>query len=230
MVLHLSKEQELFVRKLIVQDPCQVDGLAAVLWDSISYTGLNDASNLFGIHFTKGPNAEVIVWEKDSSIKLPRQAFLEVLELTANYTLRDAVNKNKDVSKLRRALKNLREEISHLKSFGDSLQYCFATENSFDNADESIKAIEGSRFAWLEGLKDISEDHHVSTRRTEMPAKPQPLRGVEGALVGRTPYQTGKDGLFSTTIKSKLKAINIFRTILGKEDCTEEDVTLPEHM
>jgi len=227
MVLHLSKEQELFVKKLIVQDPCHVDGLAAVLWDSISYTGLNDDSNSFGIHFTKGPKAEVMLWEKDSSIKLPRQAFLEALELTANYTLRDAVNKNMDVSKLRRALKHLTEEISHLKSFGDSLQYCLATENSFENADESIKAIEGSRFAWLEGLKDISEDH--STRRAEMPAKPQPLRGVEGALVGRTPYQTGKNGLFSTTIKSKLKAINIFRTILGKEDCTEEDVALSEH-
>jgi len=228
MVLHLSKEQELFVRQLIVQEPCQVDGLAAVLWDSISYTGLSDDNNSFGIHFTKGPKAEVVLWEKDSSIKLPRQAFLEVLELTANHTLRDAVSKNIDVSKLRRALKHLREEITRLKSFGDSLQYCFATENLFENADESIKAIEGSRFAWLEGLRDHSEDVHTITRKPEMTVKPQPLRGVEGALVGRTPYQTGKDGLFSTTIKSKLKAINIFRSILGNEDCTEEDVSPPE--
>ena len=212
MNLNLSDEQELFVRSLLQQDPCHVDSLATVIWDSLSYTGINDVHNSFGIYFTIQTRPEVILWESDISIKLPRQAFLEILELAAEYTLKSTIDK--DVSRLRRALKYLKEEIAHLKNFGDSLQYYCATENLLEDAEESIEAIEGTRFAWLEGLQDMPT--HIKT----------PIPEASPSAEGKTPYQVGKDGTFSThsnRIKSKLKAINIFRTVLGVEDHTEEE-------
>ena len=219
MNLNLSDEQELLVRSLLQQDPCHVDSLATVIWDSLSYTGINDVYNSFGIYFTKQSEArsEVILWESDISIKLPRQAFLEVLELAAEFTLKSTINK--DVSRLRRALKYLKEEIAHLKNYGDSLQYYCATENLLEDAEESIEAIEGTRFAWLEGLQDVPT-HNVKTTSSLVPEV------STSAEECKTPYQVGKDGAFSAysnRIRSKLKAINIFRTVLGVEDHTEEE-------
>lgn len=221
MNLNLSDEQELVVRSLLQQDPCHVDSLATVIWDSLSYTGINDVYNSFGIYFTRQSEArpEVILWESDISIKLPRQAFLEVLELAAEYTLKSTIDK--DVGRLRRALKYLKEEIAHLKNYGDSLQYYCATENLLEDAEESIEAIEGTRFAWLEGLQDVST-HDVKTSSLPVP-KVSP--SAEESKT-RSPYQVGKDGAFSAysnRIRSKLKAINIFRTVLGVEDHTEEE-------
>ena len=216
MNLNLSNEQELFVRSLLQQDPCHVDSLATVIWDSLSYTGINDTYNSFGIYFTRQTRPEVILWESDISIKLPRQAFLEVLELAGEYTLKSTIDK--DVSRLRRALKYLKEEIGHLKNFGDSLQYYCATENLLEDGEESIEAIEGTRFAWLEGLQD------VPTQNIKITSLPMPE--VSQSAEDKTPYQVGKDGAFSAysnRIRSKLKAINIFRTVLGVEDHTEEE-------
>lgn len=215
MNLNLSVKQELFVRSLLQQDPCHVDSLAAVIWDSLSYTGINDVHNSFGIYFTKQARPEVVLWDSDISVKLPRQAFLEVLELAGEYTLKGTIDK--DSSRLRRALKYLKEEIAHLRNIGDSLQYYYATEDSLDDAEESIQAIEGMRFAWLEGLQD------TPTQNTN-------AEGSTSAKV-KTPYQVGKDGAFSAysnRIKSKLKVINIFRTVLGVEDLTVEEVTVED--
>lgn len=218
MNLNLSDEQELLVRSLLQQDPCHVDSLATVIWDSLSYTGINDVYNSFGIYFTQSEaRPEVILWESDFSIKLPRQAFLEVLELAAEYTLKNTIDK--DVSRLRRALKYLKEEIAHLTNYGDSLQYYCATENLLEDAEESIEAIEGTRFAWLEGLQDVPT---CNVKTTSLLVPEVSLSAEEG----KTPYQVGKDGAFSAysnRIRSKLKAINIFRTVLGVEDHTEEE-------
>ena len=211
MNLNLSEEQELIVKNLLQHDPCQVDSLATVIWDSLSYIGINDVNNSFGIYFTKQATPEVVLWEFDSSVKLPRRAFLEVLELAAEYTLE--ATSNQDISRLKRALKNLKQEIAHLKSFGESLQYYYTTDDSFEDAQESIEAIEGTRFAWLEGLQDTSMDN-VKTLSS-------------GGLEGKTAYQAGKDGAFasySNQIRSKLKAFNVFRTILGTQDHTEEEM------
>ena len=216
MNLNLSEEQELFIRSLLQEDPCHVESLATVIWDSLSYTGINDVYNSFGIYFTKQEKPEVVLWESDISVKLPRLVFLKVLELAGEYTLNDTINK--DVSRLRRALKYLKQEIAYLKNNGDSQQCYYATENSFEDAQESIEAIEGTRFAWLEGLQD-----------TPPHTKPQGSSGIQEGLAdteGKTPYQVGKDGAFSAysnRIRSKLKAINIFRTTLGAEDHTEEE-------
>lgn len=213
MNLNLSEEQELIVKNLLQHNPCQVDSLATVMWDSLSYTGINDVNNSFGIYFTRQATPEVVLWEFDSSVKLPRRAFLEVLELVAEYTLKAA--SNEDVSRLMRALKHLKEEIARLKSFGESLQYYYATDDSFEDAKESIKAIEGTRFAWLEGLQDTFTDN----------VKMSSTSG--GSIEGKTAYQAGKDGAFATYsnhIKSKLKAFNIFQTILGVQDHTEEEM------
>lgn len=209
MNLNLSKEQELFVRALLQQEPFNVDSLATVIWDSLSYTGVNDVYNSFGIYFTKQARPEVVLWESDISVKLPRQAFLEVLELASEYTLQDTTNE--DVSRLQRALKYLKAEISRLKNFGDSLQYYCATELSFEDAQESVEAIQGTRFAWLEGLQDT-------------PTHTKPYGPSEAD--DKSPYEVGKDGAFSAhsnRIKSKLKAINIFHTILKVGDHTEEE-------
>lgn len=211
MNLSLSVEQELLVRSLIQQDPCQVNSLATVIWDSLSYTGINDVYNSFGIYFTKQATPKVVLWDCDISVKLPRQAFLEILELAAEYTL-TSCTVDDDVTRLRRALKYLKKEIAYLKNIGDSLQYYYATENSLEDTEELIEDIEGMRFSWLEGLQD-TPSHSI---------KPTGSTNVEN----KTPYQAGKDGAFSPhcdRIKSKLKAINMFQTILGVEDVTEED-------
>lgn len=219
MNLSLSVEQELLVRSILQQDPCQVNSLATVIWDSLSYTGINDVYNSFGICFTKQARPKVVLWNCDISVKLPRQAFLEVLELAAEYTLKGTADE--DVTRLSRALKYLKKEIAYLKNIGDSLQYYYATENSFDDdAEEPTEAIEGMRFSWLEGLQDTP------------PPQDMTPSGSTNMAADRTAYQTGKDGAFSThseRIKSKLKAINIFRTILGVEDVTEEDHDEEEH-
>ena len=210
MNLSLSVEQELLVRSLLQQDPCQVNSLATVIWDSLSYTGINDVYNSFGICFTKQARPKVVLWNCDISVKLPRQAFLEVLELAAEYTLKGTADE--DATRLSRALKYLKKEIAYLKNIGDSLQYYYATESSFDDAEEPIEAIEGMRFSWLEGLQDTPSQNMTPNEITK--------------AENRTPYQAGKDGAFSPhceRIKSKLKAINVFRTILGVEDVTEED-------
>ena len=217
MNLNLSVEQELFIKSLLQQDPCHVDSLATVIWDSLSYTGINDVYNSFGICFTRQTKPEVILWESDISIKLPRQAFLEVLELAAEFTLKVATN-SEDARRLKRALKYLKVEISHLKNFGDSLQYYYATENLLEDSEESIEAIEGTRFAWLEGLQDMPT-HSIKPNSLPMIAEEPPN------TESKTPYQVGKDGAFSTysnRIKSKLKAISIFHT-MKVEDHTEED-------
>lgn len=212
MNLNLSEEQELFVRNLLQQDPCHVDSLAMVIWDSLSYTGVHDVNNSFGIHFTRQARPEVILWEFDDSVKLPRRAFLEVLELAAEHTLNSTTNK--DISRLKRALKYLKREISHLKSYGDSLQYYYATEYSLDeDAGESVEAIDGTRFAWLEGLQDTP----TQNSKTNLSSKES--LGAEGKM----PYQAGIFAAYSNRIKPKLKAFNIFRTILGVEDHTEEE-------
>lgn len=212
MNLNLSVEQELFIRSLLQQDPCHVNSLASVIWDSLSYTGINDVHNSFGIYFTKQAKPEVVLWESDTSIKLPRQAFLEVLELATEYTLKGTPI-DKDVTRLTRALKHLKLEIAHLKNFGDSLQYYCATESLMEDAEESINAIKGTRFTWLEGLQDTPTD--ITTGLS-------PITIAEG----KTPYQVGKDGAFSTysnRIRSKLKVLNVFRTILAVDDEIIED-------
>ena len=209
MNLSLSVEQELLVRSLLVHDPCHIDSLATVIWDSLSYTGINDVQNSFGIYFTREERPKVVLWDSDISVKLPRQAFLEVLDLAAEYTLKETTDK--DVSRLRRAIKYLKKEIACLKNFGDPLPCHYTTENLYEDAEESIEATEGMRFAWLEGLQDT------------------PTQNTKAG--GKTPYQIGKDGAFSAhsdRIKSKLKAFNVFRTVLGVEDYTVEDYTEEE--
>ena len=216
MNLNLSVEQELFIKSLLQQDPCHVDSLATVIWDSLSYTGINDVYNSFGICFTRQTKPEVILWESDISIKLPRQAFLEVLELASECTLKVATND--DVSRLKRALKYLKIEIAYLKNFGDSLQYYYATENLLEDGEESIEAIEGTRFAWLEGLQDMPTHNNKPNSLSMITEEPLNTEN-------KTPYQVGKDGAFSTysnRIKSKLKAISIFHT-MRVEDHTEEE-------
>lgn len=219
-----SKEQKALKPHLQGIEPAS---LAAIIWDSINFVGVDDDIEKLGIHFVNGTDfeesgqARVIFWDDSRASELPRRVFLEILlmvgqqlvnEYESNYDLETATDLGTAVNKLQLALLSLHETIDGLSSEEGAKAYRERVDSGAgltdypisDNVIEKIRTRRGS-YMWTNG----EPENDATTNRRQS-------KGIEG-VIDRLPelrrrYDKTVGGSSKLDrVKNKIKILTLFQ-------------------
>lgn len=168
--------------------------LAAIIWDTINFIGVDDDMEKLGIHFVSGTELEdqgqarVVFWDDIGATNLPRKVFLEILlmvgeqlmrEYESNYDLERTTDLGTAVNKLKVALMSLQETLDVLsgeegaKIYRERLDNGVNTSNGpiSDDLIDKIRSRRGS-YMWTNGEP---ESQSINTKRRQS-------KGIEGVF------------------------------------------------
>ena len=218
--------------------------LAAIIWDSINYVGVDDDTEKIGIHFTNGTEfedsgqARVIFWDDIGATDLPRKVFLEILlmmgeqivnEYESNYDLERATDIGTAVNKLQLALVSLHETIGGLsqeegaKTYRDRIDSgaSLPGDQISDNLIEEIRTRRGS-YMWTNGEQG----------RESMNVKRRQSKGIEGVIDRLPELRRRYDKTVGGTskldrVRKKIKILTMFQKgSIAPTAILEEDESL----
>lgn len=220
--------------------------LAAIIWDSINFIGVDDDIGKLGIHFVSGTEfedqgqARVIFWDDVGATDLPRKVFLEILlmvgykllmEYENNYDLERTTDLGTAVNKLQVALVSLQETIDGLSGEESARTYRERLDSGVNTSDgpisdnliEEIRTRRGSCM-WTNGEP---ESQSINTKRRQS-------KGIEG-VIDRLPelrrrYDKAVGGSDKPLdrVRNKIKILTMFQKVsVSPSTILEEDEGAP---
>ena len=216
--------------------------LAAIIWDSINFIGVDDDMEKLGIHFVSGTELEdqgqarVIFWDDVGVTDLPRKVFLEILlmigeqlmkEYESNYDLERTTDLGTAVNKLQVALVSLQETLDVLsgeegaKTYRERLDSGANTNNGSisNNLIEEIRSRRGS-YMWTNG-EPVSQSINTKHRQS---------KGIEGVFDRLPELRRRYDKIVGGSdkpldrVRNKIKILTLFQKgIVAPTSILEED-------
>ena len=200
--------------------------IADVIWDAITDIGFDDVSEGVGVFFGREEGegnvqqddslTSVIFWDREGPMKLPKKAFLQILELIAVFALtsskivtdpsmseeereHEQMKEEMNRGRLRIAMMVLQKKISSNASFEGSLSYRYSVDSGFEDESNVAGLVQQAQCRWDHGVK--------RNRKNSLEGKVR--KGVEGALEGR-PIPKENKGSFNERILAKVAAVKMF--------------------
>ena len=203
--------------------------LANVIWDALQGVGFDDVRKGLGVFF-ESENSQcsptVLYWDSIGAMKLPKKAFLQILELIAIHTLTNSSRQmgatqnellqprceegQAEIEAGRRrlilALKGLQEKIATFKE-ETSLNQRHFREGGFIDGEDEFAVLQQTQCRWEHGMEQSSPTF-VRSRRGSLDSL-KVRKGVESVLDGRPLPKTLIRKPLNERILAKIKALNV---------------------
>ena len=204
--------------------------LADVIWDAIMCVGFDDVAEGFGVFFSDDGQTQglgvslggavgrnsVFYWDTQGTMKLPRKAFLQVMELIAVHTLttppasvaetgvdeEQVMKEEANRSRLRIALRALQKKLKDSTAPShSSLTHQCSSDSGFQDIDNAGTFIQQAQCRWDRGRGGV--------RRSSLPAYMEGgvRRGLEGVLHGRPLPRMDRKGSLNERVLAKIAAV-----------------------